>query len=175
MTVSVTLTFPNYEAALLSLAKLNVPLPAPQPAEPAINATEVRERVAEQPVVEADLPGPAGTKRRGRPSRKDIGTTAVIPESPTEVVPASAPAAAKDPSLATMAQAVIDSHAVIKKEQALAKFQELHAAKGIAVCRSVLARCGAERFAMVKSEQYPEFVKLCDRALAGEDLTLASE
>lgn len=161
MTVSVTLTFPNYEAALLSLAKLNAPLPAPQPAE--------------QPVVEADLPGQTGTKRRGRPSRKDIGTTDVIPESPTEVVPASAPVATKDPSLATMAQAVIDSHVVIKKEQALAKFQELHAAKGISVCRSVLARCGAERFAMVKSEQYPEFVKLCDRALAGEDLTLASE
>lgn len=147
MTVSVTLTFPNYEAALLSLAKLNAPLPAPQPAEPK----------AEAPAPTTPCPAPAAEipvsveppKRRGRQPKKDDVTA--------DAAPAPAPA---EP---------------IKKEQALAKFQELHATKGISVCRSVLARCGAERFAMVKSEQYPEFIKLCDRALAGEDLTLASE
>lgn len=174
MAVSVTLTFPDAGAALDALGKLCAPfnvvaktLDSVAPMA-GMNATEVRERATEiaveakiadipqEPTVMPERPlkvaerymGPAteqATKRRGRPPKAETVSTAPAPA------------------------------AVITKEEALAKFKETNDAKGLAVCRAILTRLGANRFAVVRPEQYPEFVKLCDRAISGDDLTAASE
>lgn len=167
MTVSVTLTFPDVDAALLALAKLASVPTLHLETTAGMNATEVRERVAEavaatadvdilQPpgVVEVPMPAPAPvpveqtTKRRGRPPKAETVST----------VPPPAPAA--EP---------------ITKEAAHAKFKETNDKVGIKQCIAALNRLGVKRFALLDPTQYGELVKLCDRAIAGEDLTKAIE
>lgn len=148
MTVSVTLTFPDLQSADAVLHRL---------------AARGEQVVSEQ-----------STKPRGRPPRKDIGMTAVIPESPAEVVPAvpapTAPSVTPAPVVTQNAENVL-----ITKTEALTRFKALHDAKGLPVCLTVLTRLGAKRFAEVSQAMYPQLVALCDRAIGGEDLTKASE
>ena len=152
MTVSVTLTFPNVDATLLALAKLaqvpEVHLEVP-----------VRERAAkiaaEAAISESTKDDPAPveqtTKRRGRPPK-------------TETTPPATPAPAPAPEAKP-----------ITREEALAKFKELHDAKGIVACKTLLDRLGAKRFADVHVSLYPDLIALCSKAMAGEDLTSALE
>lgn len=184
MTVSVTLTFQNVEAAMHALARLNQPLPlqqgqpAPieQKAGPMMSAAEVRERAIEAglafdpanllppmpPVTVKALdaaPVEQTSKRRGRPPK-----AACVPQGTDQ------PAATAEPQ-----QPAVEPAKSITKNEALAKFKAVHDSKGLPVCMTVLQRLGAKRFADVSANLYPDLLKLCDRAIAGEDLTAVSE
>lgn len=106
-----------------------------------------------QPAVEQAEAEPAPAKRRGRPAKADVpGKEAPAP------APAPAPVKAADP---------------ITKDAALAKFKEVHDAKGLPVCMAILQRFGVRRFAEVKPDAYASFVVTCDEALAGKDIAAA--
>lgn len=160
MTVSVTLTFPDVDAAITALSRIETPFGAPvaQVVEPKAETfatappptTPYPAPVADEPQL---APVEQTTKRRGRPTK--AGCLAATQAETVAAAPTAEP--------------------VIPKEAALAKFKALHDDKGMVVCRLVLTRLGAQRFADVKSGQYLNLVKLCDRAIGGEDLTKAIE
>lgn len=158
MTVSVALTFPTYQSAIDALLKLQATTPAEAEvieAGKAAAPAEPNKRATEYPTFAGTAPAPIeqSTKRRGRPPKAEQ-----INPAPT-VTPVPTPAPAK----------------LIEKEEALAKFKALHDANGMAVCRAVLTRLGAQRFADVSQALYPDLVDLCDRAIGGEDSTKAIE
>lgn len=153
MTVSVILKFPTVEAATHALARLDQPLPLQQgqsvPTEqktgPMLSATDARAQTVEAALAEPTAPAPVEQTSKRRGRPKASPVT---------------------PEMAT---------AVITKEEAFAKFKAVHDSKGLPVCMTVLQRLGAKRFADVSANLYPDLLKLCDKAIAGEDLTAASE
>lgn len=156
MTVSVTLTFPTIDAAVLALSRVATPFGVPT-----VEAEPKTETVSTAPPPITPYPAPAAeapvaepAKRRGRPPK-------------AEPTPTPAPA---QPAIV-----VVDKAAVITKEAALAKFKSVHDVKGLPVCLALLARLGAKRFAEVNATQYPDLMSLADSALAGEDLTKVIE
>ena len=153
MTVSVTLTFPDVDATLLALAK-----------------------IASVPTVHLET---SAAKDAPRPATDTFVNCVDVTPSPTPdpapVEQTSAKRRGRPPKAETVSTVPPPAAAVITQAEAHAKFKETNNKVGIKQCIAALNRLGVKRFALLDPTQYGELVKLCNRAIGGEDLTKAIE
>lgn len=176
MSVKLTLEFESYEAlvdfvipnaAAVNKANFSVthPIVAPAPDKNCVTtpdgdciATEPCMHSAPAPVAEAPKPC------RGRP--------------PKAAAPAvSAPRTADVATVGTAAPFEAPAKEAVEvptHEQAIDAQKALYDAKGAEACIVVLQRHGANRISEIKPEQRERFIKDCNDALAGKDLSAAA-
>lgn len=191
MTVTVTLQFPNADAAAQALIRMVL---APVDGHVA-NATEVRERVTEQleaagieprstetvadyagKVVDgakaaapsssdatAPIPAPVEVPKpkRDRPKKTDYAGKVVAGEADAGVKAGTVPAATA-PAYPTVEQVIAKGREV---------YEKLGPQKGLVQCNALLARYGATRFSEILTARSPEFMKDADAAIGGTDFT----
>lgn len=169
MTVTVTLAFSDAAAAVRALARM-----LSGPAIEHANATEVRERVAEQldaagiesrSVDDAIAPTPAPVEvqksKRGRPKKTE---NAVVAGEADAGVKAGTVPAATAPTYPTVEQVIAKGREV---------YEKLGPQKGLVQCNALLARYGATRFSEILTARSPDFMKDADAAIGGKDFTAA--
>lgn len=189
MTVTVTLQFPNADAAAQALIRMVL---APVDGHVA-NATEVRERVTEQLEAAGIEPRPTETVADYAGKVVD-GAKAAAPSSSDAVAPIPAPVEVPKPKrgrpkktenavvageadagvkAGTVPAATAPAYPTV--QQVIAKgrevYEKLGPQKGLVQCNALLARYGATRFSEILTARSPEFMKDADAAIGGTDFT----
>lgn len=189
MTVTVTLQFPNADAAAQALIRMVL---APVDGHVA-NETEVRERVTEQLEAAGIEPRPTETVADYAGKVVD-GAKAAAPSSSDAIAPIPAPVEVPKPKrgrpkktenavvageadagvkAGTVPAATAPAYPTV--EQVIAKgrevYEKLGPQKGLVQCNALLARYGATRFSEILTARSPEFMKDADAAIGGTDFT----